>query len=75
MSFFTNKTDAVEFVTRALEASRRGYALTMIIGREKSGDYFASTVTDELSGDIVVKEAQNSSEQPMSILQLPTQAG
>lgn len=75
MSYFSSSLDAVEFVARALKSSRRGSALTMTIGRDKSGVFFAHTVIDELSVDIASEEEKSSSEPPMSILQLPTQAG
>ncbi len=51
MTYFTNSRDAVEFVEKALAASKIGSALTMTIGREKYGDYFAHIVIDELSAD------------------------
>lgn len=52
MTYYTDKTDVVQFVEKALDASNKGSALTMTIGRDKSGVYFAHIVIDELSGDI-----------------------
>lgn len=75
MSYFTNKTDAVEFVARALEASRRGYALTMTIGRDKSGDYFAHTVIDELSDATDWTVVPSSSSQLTTTLPVHTPVG
>jgi len=49
MSYFKSKTDAVAFVNEKLESSKPGSPLTMIIGRDKSGDYYAHTATVESS--------------------------
>jgi hypothetical protein len=55
MSYFRSKTEAVQFVNDTLTNSRSDLPLTMIIGRDKSGDFYAHTATDIQSEDIAEK--------------------
>lgn len=75
MSYFLNKEEVVRFVERALASSSKGFALTMTIGRDTYGDYFAHTVIDELSAGTGLIVAQNSSKPLMNISQESTQVG
>ena len=55
MSYYNNRETAVQYVAEKLRLSKDGSALTMIIGRDKSGGFYAHTVTDIQSEDIAEK--------------------
>ena len=55
MSYFNNRENAVQYVAERLRLSKSGSPLTMIIGRDKSGDFYAHTVIDIQSEDIAEK--------------------
>lgn len=67
MPYFQNSKDVVQFVDGTIPHFESGSPLTMIIGRSKSGDYFASIVTATSLGDIVKKMEPSFLEQPMLI--------
>jgi hypothetical protein len=66
MSYFSSKKAVVEFVKEKLANSKAGSVLTMTIGRDKFGDYFAHTVIDELSDGIGLIMEPDSSRLRMS---------
>lgn len=55
MSYFSNRQSAVQFVDDTLRLSKSGLPLTMIIGLDKSGAFYAHTATDIQSEDIAEK--------------------
>jgi hypothetical protein len=55
MSYFSSKEAAVQFVSDTLQSSKTGSPLTMIIGRDKSGDFYAHTAIDIQSEDTAEK--------------------
>jgi len=75
MSYYGNRKNAVAYVDEKLANSKAGSVLTMIIGRDKFGDFFAHTVIDELS-DVTALEADTSYlRQRMNTSQKNTQDG
>lgn len=66
MNYFSNKTDAVQFVSDRLLNSKSNSPLSMIIGQGTSEAWLVHTATGILLDDIVEKQ-QNFSSQHMSI--------
>ena len=55
MSYFTNKTDVVQYVDATTHHLKVGSRLTMTILPMKSGGYYVTSVIEELSAGTVKK--------------------
>lgn len=75
MPYFQSSKDVVQFVDGTIPHFESGSPLTMIIGRSKSGDYFASIVIATSLGDIVKQVEPSSLKQLTRISPTNTPAG
>lgn len=71
MTYFKNRESVAAFVSDTVLNSNNALPWTMIIGQDRSGDYYAYTVTDIQSEDTAEKPYKLS----MTILEKNTQAG
>lgn len=67
MSYFRNRETVVAFVSDKLMNSNSGSPLTMIIGMDKSGDFYARTVIVESSDVTDSIQATICSDKPTNI--------
>ena len=73
--YFSSREEFVLYVNAALQDLKPGSVSTMTIIPGQFEDFSVRIVTEELLADTDKTKEQSSSEVPMSILQLPTQAG